>query len=274
MKARTVRRILYYLVSISIAVVTLFPFLAMLLGSFDAQNRYSVSLTSWIPASYTLKNYVSIFQMGSSMMRWIWNSLVISVIPTITGVILAALLGYIFAKKKFRGKNVVFWYFMIALMIPYQATIVSNYLVYNYYNWINQYVVFLVPGLWTVIYMFMMKQNIVTIPDSLLEAAKIDSAGEWRIFFEIILPLSVPALSTVAIFSFMNNWNNFMGPLIFTTSEDMYNLIVGLATMNQRTPSFTMQMTAGVVTSIPIVIVYLSLQKYLVDGIVAGGVKG
>ena len=208
------------------------------------------------------------------MMRWIWNSLVISVIPTITGVILAALLGYIFAKKKFRGKNVVFWYFMIALMIPYQATIVSNYLVYNYYNWINQYVVFLVPGLWTVIYMFMMKQNIVTIPDSLLEAAKIDSAGEWRIFFEIILPLSVPALSTVAIFSFMNNWNNFMGPLIFTTSEDMYNLIVGLATMNQRTPSFTMQMTAGVVTSIPIVIVYLSLQKYFVDGIVAGGVKG
>ncbi len=274
MKARTVRRILYYLVSISIAVVTLFPFLAMLLGSFDAQNRYSVSLTSWIPTSYTLKNYVSIFQMGSSMMRWIWNSLVISVIPTITGVILAALLGYIFAKKKFRGKNVVFWYFMIALMIPYQATIVSNYLVYNYYNWINQYVVFLVPGLWTVIYMFMMKQNIVTIPDSLLEAAKIDSAGEWRIFFEIILPLSVPALSTVAIFSFMNNWNNFMGPLIFTTSEDMYNLIVGLATMNQRTPSFTMQMTAGVVTSIPIVIVYLSLQKYFVDGIVAGGVKG
>lgn len=274
MKARTVRRILYYLVSISIAVVTLFPFLAMLLGSFDAQNRYSVSLTSWIPASYTLKNYVSIFQMGSSMMRWIWNSLVISVIPTITGVILAALLGYIFAKKKFRGKNVVFWYFMIALMIPYQATIVSNYLVYNYYNWINQYVVFLVPGLWTVIYMFMMKQNIVTIPDSLLEAAKIDSAGEWRILFEIILPLSVPALSTVAIFSFMNNWNNFMGPLIFTTSEDMYNLIVGLATMNQRTPSFTMQMTAGVVTSIPIVIVYLSLQKYFVDGIVAGGVKG
>lgn len=274
MKSRIFRRGMYYLASVLIALVTLYPFLAMLLGSLDAQPRYSISLTTSIPQQYTLDNYGAIFSVGTNMLRWVINSMIISVVPTVTGVLLSALLGYIFAKKRFRGKNLVFWYFMLALMIPYQATIVSNYLVYNFYGWINTYTVFLVPSLWTVMYMFMMKQNIVTIPDSLLEAARIDSAGEWRIFFEIILPLSAPALSTVAIFSFMNNWNNYMGPLIFTTSEDMYNLIVGLATMNQRVPSFNMQMTAGVVTSVPIVIVYLCLQKYFVDGIVAGGVKG
>ena len=112
------------------------------------------------------------------------------------------------------------------------------------------------------------------MPDALLEAAKIDGAGEWCIFLRIVMPLCKTALSTVALFTFMNSWNNFMGPLVMTSSSDMYTLTVGLATLNSKTGSFNMQMTASVITVLPIFIVYLFLQRYFIEGIVTGGVKG
>ncbi len=271
---KTVSRVLYYLLASFFAVTFLFPFMVMFGGSFDEKTKFVITLTSWIPQVFTLNNYISVFSIGSEMTRWFINSCIISLIPTATGVFFAALLGYIFAKKEFAGRNIVFWFFMLAVMIPYQALIVSNYLVYNYLNWIDRYVVFLVPGLWTVIYMFMMKQFIVTIPDSLIEAARMDNAGEFTIFWKVILPLCKPALCTVAIFTFMDKWNDFMGPLIFTSSDSMFNLVVGLATMIQRTVSFKTQMTSGVITFIPIFVVFLALQRYFTDGIVMSGVKG
>lgn len=271
---KLVCNILFYFICILLCFLFLFPFIVMLAGSLDAQTKYVVTIDNWYPEEFSLKNYMTVLMVGSSMMRWFVNSVIISVIPTVTGIFLDALLGYIFAKKKFKGKQFVFWYFMIAIMIPYQATIVSSYLLYNKLGWINTYTVFIVPGLWTVLYMFMMRQHITTVPNALIDAAVIDGAGEWRIFFQIIMPVSASALSTVAIFTFMNSWNNFMSPLLFTTSEDMYNLIVGLSTLNQQTAAFGTQMTAGVITFIPMFIVYMAFQRYFIDGITVGSVKG
>ncbi|WP_300772083.1 carbohydrate ABC transporter permease [uncultured Acetatifactor sp.] len=264
----------FYVICILLCLIFLFPFVVMLFGSLDGETKYAVTLTSWFPTQFSLKQYQSVLSVGGRMSRWVLNSVIISVIPTITGVFLDALLGYIFAKKRFPGRQLIFWYFMAAIMVPYQATIVSNYLLYSWLGWINTYWAFLIPGMWTVLYMFMMRQNIAAIPDALLEAARIDGAGEWRTFLQIVLPVSKPGLSTVAIFSFMNNWNNFMGPLIFTTSEKMYNLVVGLSSLNQQSASFNMQMTAGVITFIPMFLVYMAFQKYFVDGITVGSVKG
>lgn len=264
----------YYIVSVIFALIFIFPFLIMMAGSLDSETKYIISISSWLPKAVDFNGYRNMFSMGSAILRWMWNSIVISVVPTVTGVLIAALLGYIFAKKKFRFKGTVFWFFMMAVMVPYQALIVSNYMVYSYLDWINKYVVFLIPGLWTVIYMFMMRQFISTIPDSLIEAARIDGGGEWKIFFQIILPLSKPSLCTVAIFTFMDKWNDFMGPLLFTTDESMYNLVVGLSTMIQKNSTIKTQMCIGVVTFIPIFIVYLALQKYFIDGIATTGVKG
>lgn len=271
---KLIENILFYLICTALCFVFLFPFIVMLTGSLDLQTKYVVTIDNWFPQEFSLRNYITVMSVGSSMMRWFVNSVIISVIPTVTGVFLDALLGYIFAKKKFKGKQLVFWYFMIAIMIPYQATIVSSYLLYNKLGWINTYTVFIIPGLWTVLYMFMMRQHIATIPNALIDAAVIDGAGEWRIFLQIIMPVSAPALSTVAIFTFMNSWNNFMSPLLFTTSENMYNLIVGLSTLNQQTAAFGMQMTAGVITFIPMFIVYMAFQRYFIDGITVGSVKG
>ncbi len=265
---------LFYIVCILLCVIFLFPFVVMLFGSLDAETKYAVTITSWFPNQFSLKQYQSVLSVGGRMSRWVLNSVIISIIPTVTGVFLDALLGYIFAKKKFPGRQIIFWYFMAAIMVPYQATIVSNYLLYNWLGWINTYWAFLIPGMWTVLYMFMMRQNIAAIPDALLEAARIDGAGEWRTFLQIVMPVSKPGLSTVAIFTFMNSWNNFMGPLIFTTSEKMYNLVVGLSTLNQQSASFNMQMTAGVITFVPMFAVYMAFQKYFIDGITVGSVKG
>ena len=267
--------ILFYLFCILLCIIFLFPFIVMLAGSLDAEVKYVVTIDTWFPESFSVRNYTVLLSVGSSLVRWLLNSVIISVVPTVAGVFLDAVLGYIFAKKKFRGRNFIFWYFMIAIMIPYQATIVSSYLLYTKLGWINTYTVFIVPGLWTVMYMFMMRQYIMTIPNALLDAATIDGAGEWRIFIQIVLPVCAPALSSVAIFTFMNSWNNFMAPLLFTTSESMYNLIVGLSVLNQPpNTTFGMQMTAGVITFIPMFVVYMSFQKYFVDGITVGSVKG
>lgn len=274
MKSRKVKVALYYLFASVLAFIFLLPFLIMLFGSFDGEQKFAISLTNWIPKVWSLRTYVNVLTIGGDVMRWLWNSAVTSVIPMCTSLFICPLLGYIFAKKQFRGKNIVFWYFMVAIMIPSQATIVSSYLVYNSFGWINTYWVLLVPGMWTVVYMFMMRNYIISLPDALLEAAKIDGAGEWCVFLQIVMPLCKTALSTVALFTFMNSWNNFMGPLVMTSSSDMYTLTVGLATLNSKTGSFNMQMTASVITVLPIFIVYLFLQRYFIEGIVTGGVKG
>ena len=271
---RSGKTLLFHLCAAALAVVFMFPFLLMVLGSFDAETKYSITLANCIPRAYTLGTYLNVLSVGNNILVWLRNSLIISVIPTLTALFICPLLGYIFAKKTFRGKTIVFWYFMMAIMVPYQATIISNYLVYNALHWINTYWAFLIPGAWSVIYMFMMRQYIASLPDALIEAAKIDGAGEWQVFLCVIYPLCGPALSTVAIFTFMNHWNNFMSNLVFATSEKMYNLVVGLATLNQKTASFNMQMTAAVITCLPIFVVYLFLQRYFIEGMVAGGVKG
>ena len=269
-----IRTALYHLFACALAFVFLLPFALMVLGSFDAETKYVITFATAVPRRFSVKTYETVLSVGNNMLRWLLNSTVISVVPTVSALFICPLLGYIFAKKRFRGRQIVFWYFMMAIMVPYQATIVSNYLVYNWLGWINTYWAFLVPGAWSVVYMFMMRQYIVSLPDALIEAAKIDGAGEWRVFLQIVYPLCGPALSTVALFTFMNHWNNFMSALVFTTSESMYNLVVGLATLNSKIGSFNSQMTAGVVTCLPIFIVYLFLQRYFIEGIVAGGVKG
>lgn len=274
MRSRRVKSVLYYLFASVLALVFLLPFLIMLFGSFDGEQKYAISLTNWIPKTWSLRTYVNVLTIGSDVIRWLLNSVITSFIPMCTSLFICPLLGYIFAKKDFRGKNIVFWYFMVAIMIPSQATIVSSYLVYNSFGWINTYWVLLIPGMWTVVYMFMMRNYIVSLPDALLEAAKIDGAGEWCVFLKIVMPLCKTALSTVALFTFMNSWNNFMGPLVMTSSSNMYTLTVGLATLNSKTGSFNMQMTASVITVLPIFIVYLFLQRYFIEGIVTGGVKG
>ena len=168
------------------------------------------------------------------------------------------------------------WAFMAVLMIPPQLTLIPRYIMYSRLGWIDTYWAFLVPSAWSVMYMFLMRQFMATIPDALLDAASIDGAGDFRVFTRVILPLCNSALATVATFTFITRWNDFINPLIFTSDESMYNMVVGLASLLQQKVflDFGVQMAGTIVTFVPILVVFLFCQKYFTRGIVLSGVKG
>jgi ABC-type glycerol-3-phosphate transport system permease component len=256
-----------------IAFVFLFPFIVMLGGSLNKMSILVSTPSMWIPTEPTLRNYISIFK-ESLVLRWFLNSVTISLIPMLTTIFICSAAGYIFAKKIFRGKQIFFWVFMAILMVPSQMTLIPRYIMYSQFNWIDTYWSFLIPGIWSVMFMFLMRQFISTIPDSLLDSANIDGCGDFRIYAEIILPLSKAALATVATLTFINKWNDFINPLIYTSNDSMYNMIAGLTSMLQRIPNFGIQMASAIVTFVPILLIFIFFQKYFTEGIVLAGIKG
>lgn len=273
MSILNLKKIAIYFLMIMLAVIFVFPFMIMLGGSLNNRTVLVASPSMWIPETPSLKNYRSIMN-DELVLRWLLNSVVISAIPVLTSIIICCAVGFIFAKKRFWGKQVLFWMFMAVLMIPSQMTLIPRYIMYSKFNWIDTYWAFLVPGIWSVMYMFLMRQFISTIPDSLLDAAKIDGCGDFRVFAEMILPLCRSAIATVATLSFVSKWNDFMNPLIFTSSDSMYNMIVGLASMLQKTGNFGIQMASAVVTFLPTLILFIAFQRYFTEGIALSGIKG
>ncbi|MDQ0338569.1 multiple sugar transport system permease protein [Caldalkalibacillus uzonensis] len=201
------------------------------------------------------------------------NSMIITVIPVLTQVFLCTLLGYIFAKKRFKGKEVIFWLMMAMVMVPKQLLIIPNYILYSWFNWINTLYPMIVPELWGIMGVFLLRQYMQSIPRELEEAAYMDGAGDFRIFFSIIMPLSAPAMAVVGTFAFISNWNDFFTPLIFTTQEHMFPLTVGMASLLDREGSFGVQMAVATVSFIPSFLIFLFFQKYFTEGISLSGIK-
>ncbi|MEN6316282.1 MAG: carbohydrate ABC transporter permease [Clostridiaceae bacterium] len=273
MKLKRFANVFIYIVMLLLAVIYVFPFIMMVGGSFNKQSIFVPDPLIWIPKEVSLLNYSTIFSQGM-VAKWFLNSAIISIVPVITTLLICSAVGYIFAKKKFHGSKTFFWIFMAVLMVPSQLTLIPRYIMYSKFNWIDTFWAFLIPGMWSVMFMFLMKQYISTIPDSLIDAANIDGCGDFIIFFRIIIPLSKSALATVATFTFMNKWNDFMNPLIYTSDSTMYNIVVGFASLLQRTANFGIQMASAVVSFIPIFILFLFFQKYFTEGIVLTGIKG
>lgn len=266
-------KFLLYIVMAAIGFVFIFPFVMLFSGSFIKSEVFIPKPMFWWPSDPSLYNYMTSLH-NSMVVRWFLNSLLISVTPVITTVFLCALLGYIFAKKTFRGKQIIFWIFMSTMMIPSELTLIPRYIMYDWFGWIDTFWPFLIPGIWSVMLMFLMRQFMKTLPDALIDAANIDGCGDWKTFFVIILPLCQPAMATVTIFTFMHRWNDFMNPLIFVSSESMYNMVVGLATMVQQNGGFGLKMAAGVINFLPMLIIFLFFQKYFTEGIARSGIKG
>jgi multiple sugar transport system permease protein len=265
--------VLYLLMSV-FAILFLFPFLVMLGGSFSKLSIQIADPFMWVPTHPTLNNYATIFNQSLAF-RWFMNSAIITVIPMATTLLVSSAVGFIFAKKKFFAKQTLFWMFMAVLMIPPQLTLIPRYIMYGRLGWIDTYWAFLVPGLWSVMYMFLMRQFISTIPNALLDAASIDGCSDFVVFRVVILPLSKSALATVATFTFINKWNDFINPLIYTTDESMYNMVVGLASILQQRVylNFGVQMAGTIITFLPILVIFLFFQQYFTRGIVLSGIK-
>jgi multiple sugar transport system permease protein len=253
------------------AIVTVAPFAAMVLVAFaPASGRTFPDALN--PARMTWDNFASVLS-SSDIPRWTVNSLIYSLVSVFFILLFAAMAGYAFAKKRFPGRELMFWAFLATLMVPFQATLIPSYILVSKLDWVDGYWGLIVPTLANSQAVFLMRQFIGQLPDELFEAAEIDGASEWRIFTTIVLPLVRPALATLGIFVFLWHWNDFLWPLVIGQSGDMLTLTVGLATLQTEAVPINQVMAGATITVLPSLLVFGLLQRYLTDSIAMTGLK-
>jgi ABC-type glycerol-3-phosphate transport system permease component len=261
-----------YLVLVLAAVLAVFPFYWMLVGSFMTPVELFSSVPKLWPAAFDSSTYTRIFQLVP-MGRYFLNSVVVSVSTTIVAVFICSAAGYACARLTFFGKGLLFLLILGALMVPYQATIVPLFVMFANWNLLNSYLGIILPGVVSAFGVFMMTQFFQTLPKEMREAAIVDGAGEFRIFTRIYLPLARPAVATLALFIFMDSWDQLLWPMIVAPNPDMRTLQVGLAFIRQAAPIENQVMAAIVISVIPVILAFLVTQKQFIAGIAAGAVK-
>ena len=248
------------------------PFVYML--STSLKQNVEVYQLSLLPRAPTLANYRRL-AAASGFPRWFLNSLVIAVLTTLSVLFFDSLVGYTLAKFRFRGRRLVFFAILSTLMIPTEMLVLPWYVMSKNLGWLDTYWGIMFPGMMTGFGTFLMKQFFESVPDELLEAGRVDGLGEFQIWWRIAMPLVGPALSALAIFTFLGNWTAFLWPLISTTKPELYTLPVGLASFSgefQR--EWEMVMAGASVATLPMLLVFVALQKYIVRGVMLAGIKG
>ncbi|KKB76848.1 sugar ABC transporter permease [Devosia limi DSM 17137] len=227
-----------------------------------------------IPAAPTLDNYIKVLSDGR-FMRWFLNSTFIALAVTVSNVFFDSLVGYTLAKFEFKGRYFIFLAILSTLMIPTEMLVIPWYLMSSQLGWLDSYWGIMFPGMMTAFGTFLMKQFFEGVPNDFLEAARVDGLNEFTIWWKIAMPMVVPAISALAIFTFLGNWTAFFWPLIVTTSKELYTLPVGLSSFAvEQSIQWEMIMTGAALATIPTLLVFLALQRYIVRGVMLAGLKG
>jgi multiple sugar transport system permease protein len=272
---RRLRRahLLSYTVLILGALAMLFPFAWMLSTSFKPRSEIMLFPPTLIPEQFTLQNYVNVFDR-LNLGRLYWNTLYVTVVKTFVMIYTAALLGYVFGKFRFWGQEPLFYFILFTMIIPFEVYVIPLYQMMVAANLGDTYGALILPHMLSAYAVFLFRQFMFTIPNELIDAARIDSAGEWYIFHRIILPLCGPVLATTVSFYFMWNWNDFLWPLIVITSSRRAMLPVALATfVEQHGTDFGLVMAGATLSVIPVLLLFVALQRYVVQGIALTGLK-
>lgn len=267
--------VISYVILVSWAVVSLFPLYWMVTTAIKPPTSVMSLPPEWIPPSVSLNNFREAFA-NSPVERWTFNSLLMALSVTLFQLLFATMAGYGFAKKRFPGREILFWIYVSSMMIPGFALIIPLFTLMTKFGLVNSYVGLIAPGLSAPFGVFLMRQFIQTLPTELIEAATIDGCSEIGVFRDIILPLSKPGLAVLGIFVFMNQWNAFLWPLIVINSSEMMTLTVGFALLANRElrVNYGALMAAGTYMALAQFIVFFAFQRYFVQGITVGGVKG
>jgi len=270
---RTVKSLGLHAVLLVLAVVTMAPLVWMFAASFMASGEASTFPPPFFPAHPTLKQYVELFTR-LNITHYVVNSALLSLSVMALSLLVNSMAGFAFAKYRFAGRDKLFKLLMASMVIPAQVTMLPLFLMLNKMGLVNTYFGVIIPGLASIFGIFLIRQYALSIPDSLIEAARMDGAGDFRIYWSVILPLCKPILITLAIFTFMGTWNDFLWPLIIMTDDAMYTLPVALAGLaGEHVQDTELMMAGAVMTVLPVLLVFLALQKYYISGIMAGSVK-
>lgn len=272
---RWARGILFYLMLAAIIVVTILPFVWMVSSSFKGSEAIRTIPIRWVPEHPTLEGYRRVFNMqGFSFARASLNSLVLAIACTVVAVGSAAMAAFVFAKLPFRGSGKLFGVYLATMMIPGTVTMVPNYIILRTLGLLDTYTGLILPSLANAFGVFLMRQSMMSVNDAYMESAYLEGASLYRIFFQIMLPMVMPTLSTMVLLSFMGSWNSYLWPLIVLTSTDKQTLQVVLGNMNGMYKNNEHVLMAGaVLTILPILVVYLVSQRYVDQGISLGGLK-
>ena len=254
------------------AVMTAFPFIWMLTSSLKPQSESIDYPPTILPQAPTLEYYQILFA-ELDFGRYLVNTLIVVLISYV-GLMLMAMAGYAFAKFEFKGKKGLFFLVLATLMIPVQVTMIPTYLIINGLNLTNTLVGIALPTLVSGFSIFLFRQFMTTIPTEMLEAARLDGAGELRTFWQIVLPMSKPILAVQVVLTFITGWNSFLWPLILSSDQKLYTLSVGLNLLNQQlTVNPSLQMAGASVMVLPILIVFIIFQRYVIQGFALSGLK-
>jgi multiple sugar transport system permease protein len=257
-----------------VALITIAPLLWMVSVSLMARGEAAHFPPPLWPASPTLENYRELF--GSfGVGRFLFNSILISTLATGLALLFTIPAGYAFAKLRFKGRDATFRMLVAALVVPGQIGMLPLFLELKAMGLVNSYVGALVPWLAGIFGIFLVRQYCLSIPDEMLEAARIDGASEGQILRRIVLPILTPIIVTLALYVFLSSWNDFMWPLIILADQDLYTLPVALAANSrQNVQDYEIMMAGAVVTTLPVLILFLALQRYYLSGLLTGSVKG
>lgn len=272
--ARTLGRLLLYVILYGGAVAMVVPFLWMLSTSLKTLPDVFKWPPQWIPNPPLWENYARVFTLVP-FGRYFLNTAFVSAARVAGVVVTSAMAGYAFARLRFWGRDVLFFVYLGTMMIPGQVTMIPNFIIMRYLHWIDTYYALIIPQIFSAFGTFLMRQYFLSLPRELEEAAVIDGCNPWGVFRRIALPLALPALATLSIFTLLSSWNDFMWPLIMTNSPKLRVLSVGLSSFQETyVTNWPLLMAGAVLALLPVLIAYLFAQRYFVEGIAMSGIKG
>ncbi len=271
----TGRRILAWSVLIITTIISLWPMYWLFVTALTPTQDTIKTPPDLIPINASLDNFRRLFTQARDYWRWALNSVLVALCVTAFHVFFDAMSGYAFAKRRFPGRNLLFWLILSTLMIPAHVTLVPMYIVTRQLGLLDSIWAVILPGTADVFGIFLMRQYIQTLPSELEEAARIDGSSEFGVFYRIILPLSMPALGALAIFTFVRNWNSFLWPLIVLQKSRNFTLPVGVASLQgEFSTDFGIIFAGAALAALPMIIFFLTFQRFFLEGVRMGAVKG
>lgn len=267
------KQVVFHLLIYAAALATLAPFIWMVLTSFKSLSEILVYPPQWLPGRFEFDNYLNAF-LAAPFGRFYLNSFSVALAVTIGQLITCSMAAFAFARLKFWGRDVLFFIFLGTMMIPGQVTMIPSFMILYWLGWVDSYKALIVPGLASAFGTFLLRQFFMTIPRELEDAAYIDGCSRFGVLWRIILPLAKPALATLAIFTFMGVFNDFLWALIVVNSEEMRTVQLGLAIFRDRyTTEWDKLMAGSVTATLPILLTFFFAQKYFIKGITLSGLK-
>ena len=269
-----VRKVLLYALLIIIGIIMVVPFLWMISTSLKEQYDTVKIPPVWIPNPPRWQNYVDLFTQ-QPMLQFMLNTIKIVFFVVLGQLFFSSLAAYSFARIKFKGRTVMFFFYIATLMVPGQVTMIPTHLMFAKVGLVDNHIVLILPAFFSAFGVFLLRQFFMSLPKELEEAAEIDGCNPFTTYYRIMLPLIVPAMLTLGVFTLMNTWNDYMGPLIYLTTPEKYTMTLGIAYFKGvYTTQWNLVMAGSVLSVIPILVAYLCAQKYFVEGIAFSGVKG